>query len=79
MCSDNFLLLNIVNRFTDKNRKHIRNNSTLALKGQNQYSINRLLDMLPKSIQLTGCTVSDPNYLHRLSKEAFRFSSDKPV
>ena len=62
-----------------KNRKHIRNNLTLASKGQNQYSINRLLDMLPKSIQLTGCTVSDPNYLHRFSKEAFRFSSDKPV
>ena len=54
-----------------KNRKHIRNNLTLASKGQNQYSINRLLDMLPKSIQLTGCTVSDPNYLHRLSKKRF--------
>ena len=50
-----------------KNRKNIRDNPTLVLKGQNQYSINRLLDMLPKSIQLTGCTVSDPNYLHRLS------------
>ena len=42
--------------------------ATLALKGQILYSINRLLDMLPKSIQLTGCTVSDPNYLHRLLK-----------
>lgn len=54
-----------------KNSKHIRNNPTLALKGQILYSINRLLDMLPKSIQLTGCTVSDPNYLHRLSKKRF--------